>query len=91
MARIMMEFKLDYDVDIAAQDVRDKINMSLDELPDDIDPPILGKADFSMFPIIYAPITSELDQTDTTEYVDRHPPTGREHPRGRRHGDLQEL
>ncbi len=72
MARIMMEFELDYDVDIAAQDVRDKINMSLNDLPDDIDPPILGKADFSMFPIIYAPITSDLDPTDTTEYVDRH-------------------
>ncbi len=72
MARIMMEFELDYDVDIAAQDVRDKINMSLNDLPDDIDAPILGKADFSMFPIIYAPITSELDPTETTEYVDRH-------------------
>ncbi|CAM9475868.1 unnamed protein product, partial [Discosporangium mesarthrocarpum] len=72
MARIMMEFELDYDVDIAAQDVRDKINMSLNDLPDNIDPPILGKADFSMFPIIYAPITSDLDPTDTTEYVDRH-------------------
>lgn len=72
MARIMMEFELDYDVDVAAQDVRDKINMSLNDLPDEIDPPILGKADYSMFPIIYAPITSELPQTETTEYVDQH-------------------
>lgn len=72
MARVMLEFELGHDLDVAAQDVRDKLNMSLNDLPDDIDPPILGKADFSMFPIIYAPITSSLPITETTEYVDRH-------------------
>jgi HAE1 family hydrophobic/amphiphilic exporter-1 len=72
MARVMMEFELGHDLDVAAQDVRDKINMAMNELPDDIDPPVLGKADFSMFPIIYAPITSTLPITETTEYVDRH-------------------
>ena len=72
MARVMLEFELEHDLDVAAQDVRDKINISLNDLPRDIDPPILGKADFSMFPIIYAPITSDLPTTETTEYVDRH-------------------
>ena len=72
MARVMLEFELEHDLDVAAQDVRDKINISLNDLPRDIDPPILGKADFSMFPIIYAPITSSLPTTETTEYVDRH-------------------
>ena len=72
MARVMLEFELEHDLDVAAQDVRDKINVSLNDLPKDIDPPILGKADFSMFPIIYAPITSDLPTTETTEYVDRH-------------------
>ncbi len=72
MARVMMEFELEHDLDVAAQDVRDKINISMNKLPDEIDPPILGKADFSMFPIIYAPITSDLPITETTEYVDRH-------------------
>ena len=72
MARVMLEFELEQDLDVAAQDVRDKINMSMNDLPDEIDPPMLGKADFSMFPIIYAPITSTLPLTETTEYVDRH-------------------
>ena len=72
MARVMLEFELEHDLDVAAQDVRDKINISLGDLPKDIDPPVLGKADFSMFPIIYAPITSDLPITETTEYVDRH-------------------
>lgn len=72
MARVMLEFELEQDLDVAAQDVRDKINMSMNDLPEEIDPPMLGKADFSMFPIIYAPITSTLPLTETTEYVDRH-------------------
>jgi hydrophobic/amphiphilic exporter-1 (mainly G- bacteria), HAE1 family len=72
MARVMLEFELEHDLDVAAQDVRDKINVSLNDLPDAIDPPILGKADFSMFPIIYAPITSDLKITEASEYVDRH-------------------
>ncbi len=72
MARVMMEFELEHDLDVAAQDVRDKINISMNDLPKEIDPPILGKADFSMFPIIYAPITSDLPITETTEYVERH-------------------
>ena len=72
MGRVMLEFELEHDLDTAAQDVRDKINISLNDLPDEINPPVLGKADFSMFPIIYAPITSELPVTETTEYVDRH-------------------
>ena len=72
MARVMLEFELDHDLDVAAQDVRDKINISLRDMPDEIDPPVLGKADFSMFPIIYAPITSDLPTTETSEYVDRH-------------------
>lgn len=72
MARVMLEFELEHDLDVAAQDVRDKINMSMRDLPEEIDPPVLGKADYSVFPIIYAPITSELPITETSEYVDRH-------------------
>ncbi|MAG31356.1 MAG: hypothetical protein CL908_10765 [Deltaproteobacteria bacterium] len=71
-SRVMLEFELDYDLDVAAQDVRDKINMVMDQLPEEIDSPILGKADFSMFPIIYAPIMTDLPPTEATEYIDRH-------------------
>ena len=72
MARVMLEFELEHDLDVASQDVRDKINISMNDLPAEIDPPILGKADFSQFPIIYAPITSDLPITEATEYIDRH-------------------
>ncbi len=71
-ARVVMEFELGHDLDVAAQDVRDKLNASMDRLPDEIDPPAVGKADYSQFPIVYAPISTELPITETTEYIDRH-------------------
>jgi hypothetical protein len=40
--------------------VRDKLNASDAPLPRDIEPPSLGKADYSQFPVIYAPISSDL-------------------------------
>ena len=72
VARVMMEFELEQDLDVAAQDVRDKLNMSTGELPKEIEPPVIGKADFSMFPIIFAPITTTMPATEATEYIDRH-------------------
>ncbi len=71
-ARVMMEFELEHDLDIAAQDVRDKLNVSMSRLPREIEPPALGKANYSQFPIIYAPISSDLSETETTDYVDLH-------------------
>ena len=69
---VMMEFELGTDVDVAAQDVRDKVMGLGDLLPSDIEPPVIGKWDFNAFPIVYVPISSDLPPTETTEYVDRH-------------------
>ncbi|MFP8876035.1 MAG: efflux RND transporter permease subunit, partial [Myxococcota bacterium] len=72
MAQVMMEFELEVDMDVAANDVRDKLNIVMDELPEEMDPPALGKADFSQFPVIYVPISSDLPPAETTTYVKRH-------------------
>lgn len=71
-ARVVMEFELGHDLDVAAQDVRDKLNAAMRHLPDEIDPPAVGKADYSQFPIIYAPIATDLPITEATDYIDRH-------------------
>ena len=70
--RVTLEFELDHDLDTAAQDVRDKLNVTMRRLPRDIESPVLGKADYSQFPIIIAPIASDLPATETTEYVEEH-------------------
>ena len=71
-AQIILEFELEIDIDIAAQDVRDKVNSSRRILPNDMEPPSVGKADMSDFPIIWAPIASTLPETEATDYIDRH-------------------
>ena len=72
VATVMIEFELEQDIDVAAQDIRDKLNVVMDQLPEEIEPPAIGKFDFSAHPIIFAPIASDLTQVQTTEYVKEH-------------------
>ena len=71
-AQVILEFELEIDIDIAAQDIRDKVNSARRFLPKDMDPPSIGKADVSDFPVIWAPIASTLPETEATEYIERH-------------------
>ncbi len=72
VGRVMLEFELEHDIDVGAQDIRDKLNSVMDDLPAEIEPPSVGKWDFSSHPIIFAPIASDLTQVQTTEYVKEH-------------------
>jgi multidrug efflux pump subunit AcrB len=50
---ITIEFTLDRDVDVAAQDVRDRVLRARNTLPDDIDEPIIAKQDADASPILW--------------------------------------
>ena len=54
--RIRVEFELDVDLDIAAQDVRDKVAQASRELPRDIDNPLVGNFDPNSQPVLWVPI-----------------------------------
>jgi HAE1 family hydrophobic/amphiphilic exporter-1 len=71
-AQLFIEFELGVDIDVAAQDVRDKIELSRRDLPRDIDPPTVGKWDASQMSIVWAPIWSERPRVETYEYLKRH-------------------
>ena len=45
ISQVFVTFLLEKDIDVAAQDVRDKINRVLPELPKDIDQPTVEKMD----------------------------------------------
>ncbi len=49
---VMIEFNLSKDVDVASQEVKDKIDVIINELPDDAEDPITEKFDFSAEPIV---------------------------------------
>ncbi len=55
---ITIEFDLAIDLDNAANDVRDKVSGSLRRLPQDVEPPIVSKADASASPIMAITVQS---------------------------------
>jgi len=62
MSRIIVEFDLEQNIDIAAQDVRDKIALANRFLPKDIDPPVIEKVNISAHPIIWIAVNGNVPQ-----------------------------
>lgn len=58
-SNIRVEFDLGVDLETAANDVRDKVSVAVRNLPPDVDPPIVSKADADASPIIFVNIRSE--------------------------------
>ena len=54
VSMVITQFKLEKDVDVAAQDVRDRVNRILRDLPADIETPAVNKIDPDASPILFA-------------------------------------
>jgi HAE1 family hydrophobic/amphiphilic exporter-1 len=67
--RIIVEFELGTDIEVAAQDVRDKIALARRHLPRELEPPIVNKLNMGDFPIMWVPLITERTVVDTSEYV----------------------
>ncbi|MDY6863476.1 MAG: efflux RND transporter permease subunit, partial [Thermodesulfobacteriota bacterium] len=59
VSRIIIEFELDKDVDVAAQEIRDKVSARLYELPDEADVPVIDKLDIDAMPIMWLAVTGQ--------------------------------
>ncbi len=70
ISQIAVEFELWKDIDVAAQDVRDKVARKLGELPDDIDPLVIDKLDINAQPIIWLALSGNYPSEYLTEYVE---------------------
>jgi len=60
---ITIEFELSRDIDLAAQDVRDRVSRVRGELPDDIREPVIAKQDSDAQPIIWTALNSDRYST----------------------------
>jgi len=69
ITQVRTEFELNTAIDIAAQDVRDKLALARGDLPVDLEPPVVQKVDTSSFPIVWAPLITERPIVDTSEYT----------------------
>ncbi len=56
---ITVEFDIDVNLETAANDVRDKVSRSVRNLPPDVEPPIVSKADADASPIVFLNIQSD--------------------------------
>jgi hydrophobe/amphiphile efflux-1 (HAE1) family protein len=69
ISQVRIEFELHINIDVAAQDVRDKLSLARVDLPVDLDPPVVAKVDTSNFPIVWVPLITERPIVDTSEYT----------------------
>ena len=67
-----MTFILEKNVDIAAQEVRDKVNRVLADLPRDIDQPIVEKLDPDATPVLSVALSGSRTRcAETTQFADK--------------------
>jgi HAE1 family hydrophobic/amphiphilic exporter-1 len=65
-----VEFELSKNVDIASQEIRDKISVKMRELPDDAESPIINKLDLNAQPIIWLSVSGERAIEEITKVAD---------------------
>ena len=72
-SRISIEFGVNQDIDVAANDIRDRISGVLDNLPEDADPPEVEKADSNDDVIIWLNLAAEnLTTPEISDYAQRY-------------------
>ncbi|MBI4634153.1 MAG: efflux RND transporter permease subunit [Deltaproteobacteria bacterium] len=69
-SRVTVEFVLERDIDLAAQDVREKISAIRSRLPDGIDDPVIRKVDPDATPVIWLTLTGQRSIRDLSSYTD---------------------
>lgn len=68
---VVLEFELDKDVDVANQEIKDKVDEIVNELPDDAELPIVQKVDLQAFPIIDVVLSGDLSSKQLYELADK--------------------
>src|SRR5438552_614485 len=71
VSRITVQFLLERNRDIAAQDVRDKVNTILSQLPRGTEPPIIDKFDLDAVPVMSISVSAPRDLKEITYIVDK--------------------
>jgi HAE1 family hydrophobic/amphiphilic exporter-1 len=70
LSMVTITFELERDIDIAAQDVRDKVAIAVGNLPVDAEQPIVMKLDSGSFPMLWFALKG-LDRRQMSDYVDQ--------------------
>jgi hydrophobic/amphiphilic exporter-1 (mainly G- bacteria), HAE1 family len=72
VSQVLIQFKLEKSVESAAQEVQEKVNGVLADLPHDIEPPSISRVDPDSMPVLYIAINAAGRDTKTiTDFADR--------------------
>ncbi len=71
VSQVMIQFTLEKDVNIAAQEVNEKISAMMSELPEGTDPPTIVKLDPDATPILTLVVSGKGNVRDVTEFADK--------------------
>ncbi|MBN1164606.1 MAG: efflux RND transporter permease subunit [Candidatus Krumholzibacteriota bacterium] len=69
-SQVRVSFTWGTDLDVAANDIRDRIDRVIARLPEDIERPMIRKFDLSAFPVMYLGISSSLNPLDLRQIVE---------------------
>src|SRR2546423_8169757 len=68
---VIVTFALSRNIDVAAQDVRDKVSIAQRNLPRDVKPPIISKFDNDQSPVLTIALASDRSLRELTEIADK--------------------
>ncbi|MFN2532262.1 MAG: efflux RND transporter permease subunit [Pyrinomonadaceae bacterium] len=68
---VIATFKLDRNLETAAQDVRDRVNTLGRRLPQDVDPPVVQKFDNDSTPVVTISLSADRSLRELTELADK--------------------
>jgi HAE1 family hydrophobic/amphiphilic exporter-1 len=70
VSMVFVEFDLGRDIDVAAQDIRDKVALARRTLPKDVDPPTISKLDLNARPIIWLSLSGNVSKQYLSQVAD---------------------
>ncbi len=71
VSQVFITFVLERGVGDAAQDVRDRVNRILRDLPEDVEPPVIDKLDVDAAPVMSVAVSGKRSLREITEIVDK--------------------
>ncbi len=71
VSQVFVQFQLEKNINVAAQEARDKVNQILADLPKDVDPPVVDKVDPDAAPVLFLSLSAGLPVREITEFADK--------------------
>ena len=71
VSQVFVSFQLEKNIDVAAQEVRDKINLALTQLPRNTETPVVTRIDPGAAPAVYVALNGQRPLREMTEVADK--------------------